>query len=102
MNGYTFDPWRDVRHAGMDASFLTGGAGFSTPAPPPTANGSVVAGGVQPHHSVIAIVLFAVAVLFVLDKAGFRFVIKQVRAAAPVTFYGPKNFRIAKIRANQY
>jgi hypothetical protein len=66
--------------AGMDAAFLTGGAGMVT-APPPNANGSVVSGGagVAPHHSVIAIVLLAVAILYALDKAGFRFAVTAGR-----------------------
>lgn len=67
--------------AGMDASFLTGGAGMVTAPPPPNANGIVARGGsgVQPHHSVIFIVLFAVAVLYALDKAGFRFAVTAGR-----------------------
>ena len=65
--------------AGMDAAFLTGGAGMVTAPPPPNANGTVGGGGVAPHHSVIAIVLFAVAVLFILDKAGFRFAVTAGR-----------------------
>lgn len=67
--------------AGMDASFLTGGAGFATPAAPRNANGSVVAGGngPQPHISVVVLVLIAVAVLFFLDKAGFRFAVTAGR-----------------------
>lgn len=34
---------------------------------------SAVAGDVQPHHSVIALVLFSALAIFALDKAGFRF-----------------------------
>lgn len=65
--------------AGMDAAFLTGGAGMVTAPPPPNANGIVVGGGVQPHHSVIALVLIAVAILYALDKAGFRFAVTAGR-----------------------
>lgn len=65
--------------AGVQESFLSGGAGMRTAPPPPNANALVVGGGVQPHYSVIAIVLIAVAVLFVLDKAGFRFAVTAGR-----------------------
>ncbi len=34
---------------------------------------------VQPHHSVISIVLFAALAIFLLDKAGFRFSVKGGR-----------------------
>lgn len=68
------------RFAGTDYSFLSGGAGMTVAAPPPTANGTVVgAGGVQPHHSVVAIVLVAVLILYALDKAGFRFAVTAGR-----------------------
>ena len=36
---------------------------------------SLAAGTVAPHHGLIGIVLLAVAVLFLLDKAGFRFAV---------------------------
>lgn len=68
-----------VMFAGMDAAFLTGGSGFATPAPPPTANGTVVAGRPAAHHSVIALVLFAVVILFILDRLGFRFAVTAGR-----------------------
>lgn len=62
--------------AGMDASFLTGGAGFAQAAPPPpTANGTIIGAGDKPHIGVIGLVLIAVVILFVLDKAGFRFAV---------------------------
>lgn len=64
--------------AGMDSSFLTGGAGFQVAAPQ-NANGAVVGGGAQPHYSVITLVLLAVAVLFILDRAGFRFAVTAGR-----------------------
>lgn len=36
---------------------------------------SLAAGTVAPHHGLIGIVLLAVLVLFLLDKAGFRFAV---------------------------
>jgi hypothetical protein len=32
-------------------------------------------GGVQAHHGTIGLVLFAVLILFLLDRAGFRFAV---------------------------
>ena len=37
--------------------------------------GAMSGGTVQPHHGLIGIVLFSVLVLFLLDKAGFRFAV---------------------------
>lgn len=37
-------------------------------------------GGVQPHHGLIGIVLLAVLVLFLLDRAGFRFAVAVGRS----------------------
>jgi len=34
-----------------------------------------VGGAVYPHHAVIGLVLLAVLVLFLLDRAGFRFAV---------------------------
>lgn len=70
--------------AGQPYELLTGGAGMYTEAPsvaPQSANGSVLAGasGLQPHHGPIAIVLLAVLVLIVLDRAGFRFAVTAGR-----------------------
>lgn len=39
-----------------------------------------LAGGVQPHHSTILIVLLAVGALVALDKAGFRFAVTAGRS----------------------
>lgn len=61
--------------AGMDAAFLTGGAGFKQVAPPPTANGVVVGASQGQHVGVISLVLIAVAILLVLDQLGFRFAV---------------------------
>lgn len=60
--------------AGMDQSFLTGGAGFRQ-APPPQNGNAVMVAGVQPHHGVVGLVLIAVALLIVLDHLGFRFAV---------------------------
>lgn len=72
--------------AGQPMELLTGGAGmYSNPAAqvaPSNANGKAVGSGlagVQPHHGPICLVLFAVAVLFVLDRAGFRFAVTAGR-----------------------
>lgn len=62
--------------AGMDQSFLTGGAGFSQAPPPPNANASIVgAAAGQAHVGVIGLVLIAVAILITLDHLGFRFAV---------------------------
>ena len=71
--------------AGQPMELLTGGAGmYSNPSPiaPQNANGAAVGAGVaglQPHHGPIALVLVAVAVLFLLDRAGFRFAVTAGR-----------------------
>lgn len=62
--------------AGTDEFLLTGG--MSTPSLSQVSSGmgrNVSAGGPPPHFSVIALVLFAVVVLFALDKFGFRFAV---------------------------
>lgn len=66
-----------VHFAGMDASFLTGGAGFAQAAPAPRNGNGVVVGASQgnEHYGVLGIVILAVIVLFILDKAGFRFAV---------------------------
>lgn len=66
--------------AGQPYELLTGGAGMYTqnPVAPQNANGKAAAAGLaglQPHHGPICLVLLAVAVLFVLDRAGFRFAV---------------------------
>lgn len=69
--------------AGQPYELLTGGAGMYAQAPsvaPPNANGLVAgARGLQPHHGPIALVLLAVLVLVVLDRAGFRFAVTAGR-----------------------
>ena len=67
--------------AGQPMELLTGGAGMYQNAPnvaPQNANGAAVgalAGGLEPHHGVIGLVLVALAALFLLDRAGFRFAV---------------------------
>jgi len=70
-----------VRYAGQPYELLTGGAGMGGFSPAPqNANGAVAgATAMQPHHGVIGIVLLAVLVLFVLDRAGFRFAVTAGR-----------------------
>lgn len=62
--------------AGMDPSFLTGGAGFRQQPPAANANASIVgAHAGQAHIGVVGLVIFAVAILIVLDNLGFRFAV---------------------------
>ena len=76
MRRFGFDPWYDVHCAGMDASFLTGGAGFVSASPaPPNANGLVVGASDGAHIGVIGLVLIAAVLLIVLDRVGFRFAV---------------------------
>lgn len=70
--------------AGQPMELLTGGAGMygaSPSAAPQNANGSLLGTSVnvQAHHGVVAVVLFAVVILFVLDRAGFRFAVTAGR-----------------------
>lgn len=66
-----------LHFAGMDASFLTGGSGYAQrqPVAPPTANGLIAGASDNPHFGVIGMVVLAVIILFILDKAGFRFAV---------------------------
>jgi len=63
--------------SGQPLEVLTGGAGFASAGSAQNANQAIIGTGanLQPHHGVLAIVLFAVAVLFLLDRAGFRFAV---------------------------
>jgi hypothetical protein len=65
--------------AGQPMELLTGGSGMFAGAgavTPQNANGQVAgATSVQPHIGVVGLVLFAVLILFVLDRAGFRFAV---------------------------
>lgn len=72
-----------LRYAGQPLEILTGGAGFGGPGQsrpnvvaPPSSNG-LVAGALsgQPHVGLIGLVLIAVALLILLDQAGFRFAV---------------------------
>jgi hypothetical protein len=73
--------------AGQPMELLTGGSGMYGAHPQPSAvtgpaqnaNLAAYAGNVQPHHSVVGIVLLAVLVLFILDRAGFRFAVTAGR-----------------------
>ena len=70
--------------AGQPYELLTGGAGMYGAGPsvaPQNANGAVAgaAAGLKPHHGPIALVLFAVLILFMLDAAGFRFAVTAGR-----------------------
>jgi len=71
--------------AGQPMELLTGGTGMYSSGPavaPQNANGAAVganAAGLEPHHGVVCLVLIAVAVLFILDRAGFRFAVTAGR-----------------------
>ena len=70
--------------AGQPMELLTGGAGMYSAQPnvaPQNANGAALGlrAGLQPHHGVVAMVLFAVLILFLLDAAGFRFAVTAGR-----------------------
>lgn len=70
--------------AGQPLEALTGGSGFTMAAAPSAkqnANGAVIGAQtqLQPHHGVIGLVLLAVIVLFLLDRAGFRFAVTAGR-----------------------
>ena len=65
--------------AGMSLGELTGGSGYAgagAPVAPPSANG-VIAGAISgaPHIGLIGLVLVSVAILLILDRAGFRFAV---------------------------
>jgi hypothetical protein len=64
--------------AGMDPSFLTGGAGYAQ-APPPNANALAVGAASGAHVGVIGLVLIAAALLIILDQLGFRFAVTAGR-----------------------
>ena len=60
--------------AGQDQFLLEGGMSQPTLAAVASGNQGIVAGGgVQAHHSVLAMVAIAVIGLYLLDKFGFRF-----------------------------
>lgn len=65
--------------AGQPVEILTGGAGFGAQAQVgvgPNANGVIASAAVgAPHIGLVGLVLIAVALLVVLDKAGFRFAV---------------------------
>jgi hypothetical protein len=68
--------------SGQPMELLTGGAGMYSAGSvtPGSANASTLRSpGLQPHHGPIALVLFAVLVLFILDRAGFRFAVTAGR-----------------------
>lgn len=64
--------------ANVDFSLLEGGQPTLTSAPSKGSGmggGSFSVGTVQPHHGLVGIVVVAVGVLFLLDRAGFRFAV---------------------------
>ena len=66
--------------AGQESFLLDGGMGQPNLNAVSSGMGrNVSAGAPPPHYSVIALVLFAVIVLFALDKFGFRFAVTAGR-----------------------
>lgn len=69
--------------SGQPMEVLTGGAGMYTTPPiaAQNANGAFASAsvGLQPHYGPIALVLIAILVLFLLDRAGFRFAVTAGR-----------------------
>lgn len=62
--------------AGQDTFLLTGGNTQPTLAAVASGNRGVVAGGgMQSHHSILALLVVAVVGLWALDKFGFRFAV---------------------------
>ena len=62
--------------AGQSQFLLEGGMSQPTLAAVASGNRGIVAGGgLEPHHSVIAMVALAVIGLYLLDKFGFRFAV---------------------------
>lgn len=81
-NGFALDPFEGdrVRFAGQPMELLTGGAGMGGTATgtvtPPSANSLMVGAQVgAPHVGLVGLVLIAVALLIILDRAGFRFAV---------------------------
>lgn len=68
--------------AGFDPQIVTGQPTLTqAPTMGSGANiGARLASAVQPQHGLIAIVLFSVAVLLLLDRAGFRFAVTVGRS----------------------
>ena len=67
--------------AGGVEQFLLEG-GMSQPQLAAVASGNygiVAGGGMQPHHSVLGVVLLAIVGLYVLDRLGFRFAVSTGR-----------------------
>ncbi len=66
--------------AGGSEQFLLEG-GMSQPQLAAVASGGygIVAKGMQPHHSVLGVVLLAIVGLYVLDRLGFRFAVSTGR-----------------------
>lgn len=66
--------------AGMEGYLLEGGMSAPTLSTAGTGQGrGIDASGQLPHHGVIALVLVAVAILWALDKFGFRFAVTAGR-----------------------
>lgn len=73
-----------LRWNGAPLELLTGGAGAYTRdsarvVAPPTANGILAGASTRAHHGVVGLVVLAVIVLFLLDRAGFRFAVTAGR-----------------------
>ena len=65
--------------AGQSQFELEGGMTAPTLAAVASGSYGIVAGGMKPHHSVLALLVVAVAGLYLLDKFGFRFAVSTGR-----------------------
>lgn len=66
--------------AGQESYLLEGGMSQPTLNQVSAGMGrGVSASGIEPHHGVIGLVIFAVVVLWALDKFGFRFAVTAGR-----------------------
>lgn len=67
--------------AGQEGFLIDGGMGALPSLQSRPTSGAALGGAMasRPHHGAVLLVLIAVAVLFALDKAGFRFAVTAGR-----------------------
>ena len=65
--------------AGQSQFELEGGMTAPTLGAVASGNYGIVSGGPQAHHSILALLIVAVAGLYLLDKFGFRFAVSTGR-----------------------
>ena len=61
--------------AGQESFLLEGGMSQPTLAAVASSGSGRVSGGIQPHHSILGVVLLALIGLWALDHFGFRFAV---------------------------